>query len=61
MKEDLLTLDNLTIDRAEKTAMDREAAKRSQGTLNSDIRISSSYKKNKKEPTKSSTIDKCNI
>lgn len=49
VQEDLLAIDNITLDKAIKLVTDREAAKRSQGTINSDSMAAvSTYKKNKK-------------
>lgn len=52
VQEDLLALEDLTLTKAEKFVMDREAAKRSQGSINQGLaaRISSSYKKSKTVP-----------
>jgi hypothetical protein len=46
VQEDLLALEDLTLAKAEKFVMDREAAKRSQGSLNPGLaaRVSSTYK-----------------
>jgi hypothetical protein len=61
VQEDLLALEDLTLAKAEKFVMDREAAKRSQGSLNPGLaaRVSSTYKKSKTAPTKPETCRNC--
>ena len=51
IQEDLLALDTITPAKAEKLVMDREAEKRSQGSLQSDTAAAlSNYKNNHKKP-----------